>query len=258
MQELKFLSPAELLAIVNPSNSNLSELLRVTLLDLQRRDILILEKKRIKIKSTGKDLLKHELIVLKHLKEDSFISISEFSKHLKKTLKSGDNYLLKYVTVNRLSDYFSSNILQKILGIKQLSKNGLKVQQELLVKIDGAIKELRDPSKNYEHSIFQALKEFGHNSVILSNLRAAKRPFPKKVKKVFYESYLGFYGNSEGASLNIIGFINGMKTTDSESAFSFAADDPSDSGSNRKDGVNDFGDVSFNDDIGGFGGSDGD
>lgn len=146
IKELTNLSPAEILLIENP-DVKVDKLARVTFLDLILKEVLKVEvdtkankkEKKNPIIITGKafssyESLKHESIFLSVFTKDSELKIklSNLLKTAFEKVKSSEEYKLKYVySDKRMKQYFKSNFIQKLLGIKVISENGIKIQTEL-------------------------------------------------------------------------------------------------------------------------------
>ncbi|WP_462248888.1 hypothetical protein [Ekhidna sp.] len=216
---LKYLTPAEVLLIINPTQPNLGELLRVTILDLANRGIIQISEQGISQHNHKEQLLEHEQLLFDQLSDETHLE--KLSQRLKKSLKSGENFIIKYVYTNRISNYFESTFLQKIIGTKKLNEEGISLQQDLLELIDSTLTELRKRSQRDEIKIKEKMKILDRNKIILDNIQSVDRIFPKKERRSFYESY--YFLNSVGMNIELskqFDFIEQFELGDSDSLFS--------------------------------------
>lgn len=158
IDELKKLSPAEIMLIENPK-IKVDQLARVTFMDLLLKDVLQIDEvpkgkgKKARANpfvSKGKafdtyEPLKHESVFLNLFKHDSDIKVTlkNLIKVSFKDIKSAEVYKLKHVYTKRLDPYFTSNIIQWLAGARKISRHGLATQKLIkkeLVRIKNKVK----------------------------------------------------------------------------------------------------------------------
>lgn len=223
-EELKNLTPAELLLIVNPTQPNLGELLRVTILDLANRGVIQINEQGISQQEHEEQLLGHEQLLFDELSNEP-TELVELSERLKKSLKSGEAFVMKYVYSERLSNYFESTFLQRIVGTKTLNKRGISLQQNLLELIDSTLTELRKRTRRDELKINEKMKILDRNKIILDNIQSVDRILPRKERQHFYESYYFLY--AVGLNLEFskpFDIVEQLELGDTESLFSTSSD----------------------------------
>jgi hypothetical protein len=223
-EEIKSLSPAEILLIINPTQPSLAEFLRVTIFDLASRGIIDVSDQGISQLKHEEKLLEHEQVLFDELGKEP-TKLEEFSERLKKALKSGESFMMDYVYSKRISPYFDSTFLQRIIRTKTLNKRGVSLQNNLLKLIDGILSELRKRTRRDELKINEMMKVLDRNKIILDNIRSVKRILPKKERRHFYESY--YFLTATGLNLEMsrpFNFVEQFETCDTESLFSTAMD----------------------------------
>ena len=146
VEELKKLTPAEILLIENP-RVDVGKLAKVTLLDLLLNEVLKtgLDKEAEKINSKNPTIsigkafytyspLKHERIFITIYKKDPTIKVKlvDLLKLAFDGIKTTDHFKLSYIySRKRLGKYFKSSLWQKLLGLKELSSSGEKLQNDI-------------------------------------------------------------------------------------------------------------------------------
>ena len=150
IKELTTLSPAEILLIENPQ-VKVDKLARVTFFDLILKDVIKIETNEESSKkdkknptvSLGKAFysykpLKHESIFLAVFTKDNELKVklSNLLKTAFEKIKNSEDYKLRYIYSDyRMKQYFKSNFFQRLLGVKVISENGIKVQEEIRRKL---------------------------------------------------------------------------------------------------------------------------
>ncbi|HLO55585.1 MAG TPA: hypothetical protein VK169_14935 [Saprospiraceae bacterium] len=166
MKELTLLTPAETLLILSPATSKLEEFARITFYNLLLRKILIIECKKTRGETyyeinkiqqfvslgpnfNSYNLEKHESIFLIPFNNDLELKLSlrNLVKIVFEGIKSTDEFKMKYLYNHRISIYFSSNLFQRLLGIKKINSLGLELQKKISHFLNHLEKEL-DLSKN--------------------------------------------------------------------------------------------------------------
>lgn len=181
IKELTNLSPAEVLLIENPEVT-IDKLARVTFFDLVLKEVLKME---VDSKATKKDNknptvslgktfssyqpLKHEAIFLSVFARDNELKI-KFLNLLKiafEKIKSSEEYKLKYIYSElRMKQYFQSNFFQKLLGIKVISKDGIKIQKD----IKSELKRIRTNTTKKIRGIEETLLALNGNILLIPKI----------------------------------------------------------------------------------------
>lgn len=146
IKELTNLSPAEVLLLENP-DVTIDALARVTFLDLILKQVLEIipltnaseAQQKNPLVKVGKAYanyqpLKHEAIFMAVFSKDDTlqITLSNLLKSAFEKVKNSEQYKLKYIySDERLKPYYSSNFFQRLLGIRVITKEGLKAQKEI-------------------------------------------------------------------------------------------------------------------------------
>lgn len=180
IEELRTLSPAEVLLLANPQ-VGVGELANVTFFDLVLRRVLGLKKKvsaedsnaAYTLVSTGPAFegctpLKHEALFLQVYAKDPSLKmkLKTLVKIAFEDVKTADQYKLRYIYSDRLSEHFKSNFLYRLLGIKTLSAFGLDRQRAIKQELN----RLREEVSNKNPSIYHHLLALNGNILLLGNL----------------------------------------------------------------------------------------
>ena len=181
IKELTNLSPAEILLIENPE-VKVDKLARVTFFDLLLKEVLKIEvdekatkkDKKNPTVSLGKELynykpLKHESIFLSVFEKDNELKVklSNLLKTAFEKIKNSEEYKLKYIySDDRMKQYFKSNFFQRLLGIKVISENGIKVQKE----IKRELKRIKTNTTKKVKGIEETLLSLNGNIVLIPKI----------------------------------------------------------------------------------------
>jgi len=181
IKELTTLSPAEILIIENPE-VKVDKLARVTFFDLLLKEVLKVEideeatkkDKKNPTVSLGKAFysykpLKHESIFLSVFKKDNELKVklSNLLKISFEKIKNSEDYKSKYIYSNyRMKQYFKSNFFQRLLGVKVISENGIKVQKE----IKRELKRIKTNTTKKVKGIEETLLSINGNIVLIPKI----------------------------------------------------------------------------------------
>ncbi|MFK7748037.1 MAG: hypothetical protein AB8B65_06590 [Kordia sp.] len=181
IKELTNLSPAEVLLIEDP-DVKVHTLARVTFFDLILKEVLKIEtdakateeEMKNPTVSIGKSYanyqpLKHESIFLSVFTKDDTLKIklSNLLKAAFEKVKNGEAYKLKYVyTKERMNEHFNSNFFQRLLGIRVISENGLRVQKE----IQRELKRIKINATRKTKNAVELLLAINGNIVLISKI----------------------------------------------------------------------------------------
>lgn len=181
IKELTNLSPAEILLIENPQ-VKVDKLARVTFFDLILKEVLKIETneetskmdKKNPTVSLGKTFysyqpLKHESIFLSVFTKDNELKVklSNLLKTAFEKIKNSEEYKLQYIYSDyRMKQYFKSNFFQRLLGVKVISENGIKVQKE----IKRELKRIKSNTSKKVKGIEETLLSLNGNIVLIPKI----------------------------------------------------------------------------------------
>ncbi|MFC5045406.1 hypothetical protein ACFSTE_17850 [Aquimarina hainanensis] len=248
IDRLLILKPAATKLILDPK-ADLSELIKLTLLDLLIKQVLTLKKvmqpshardpylRTYFIVETGKNFLSYqpnrfETYFTDRIDKDSYFLLKSFFRAIYKEITSVYRYKIKIIVDLKMTDLFNKNLFLGILSILKTNHKGDKLKSEItqyLHKIDEELEALikNTPQKALEILGFLQGHIFLLNTLKFELLETLKTPHKSvKAHKITYEQdwYWSDYLNDTTAKLSdiisevsdVLDSIEDYSTTDTD------------------------------------------
>lgn len=236
MEDLKFLTPAETLLILDPNGSKIEEFVKLTLLDLFLKEVLTFElrdssphypkknKKFRKFVSVYKNFkeyipLKHESIFLIPFQKapNLLISVRNLVKIAFEEITSIDVYKRKFIFNSRIKKYFSANLVQFLVGSKSINKKGLIFQNNIMQYLNDLDQEV-NLNKSLSKVLEEKLLSLNGNIFLLDNIDISDFKFLSKSennKNKTYNKSQSIYNYDVFISLESLSLSNDFNIFDS-------------------------------------------